>query len=456
MTKLAFLSIKIISVIALLPFFEPIYAQSFKPSFNTFLSDPVLHHATVSCALVDVASGEVVFEHEGQKTVLPASSQKLFTTLAALEHWGEEHRFRTQVWSADGSVYLDTGGDPTFGSDRFWESKSEIEEIIRKLKESGITAIDTFFVRNEVFSDMPFAGTVPVEDVGNYYGGGIPSFSFQENIYKLHLQSSSQVGGEVTVLRTEPELPFLEFDCQVKSSNNNRDNAYIYSFPGSKTALISGTIPAGRSDFEIKGYMPNPVAVFGEAFMEAAKKAGISVKAVKSIPFGNRSFDEPLFVLESPKLADIVAEIHDHSLNPYTDFLFKRLGEEMVGDASFSGGQIAVKGFWNGRGVDMNGVRLADGSGLSRANGITTVALAQVLSWFAGNHPGKTLGELKPFGKFARAKSGYMEGVRSYAGVATHNGRQVSFSIVVNNYDCSPTAMRLKMEKLFDGWFGGR
>ncbi|MFZ6051557.1 D-alanyl-D-alanine carboxypeptidase/D-alanyl-D-alanine endopeptidase [Halocola ammonii] len=428
-------------------------AQS-QPAFNSFLSDPVLHHATVSCALVDVASGEVVFEHESEKTILPASSQKLFTTLAALELWGDEHRFPTEVWRKGNSVYLDTAGDPTFGSDRFAESRTDIEELVSKLKENGITEIDTLFVRNDVFTDMPFAGTVPVEDVGNYYGGGVRSFSYLENIYKLHLQSSSQVGGEVKVLRTEPELPFLEFDCQVKSADNNRDNAYIYSFPNSKSALISGTIPAGRVGFEIKGYMPNPVAVFGEAFKKEAQKEGIAVGVVKARDFGKEDFGATIFTMTSPQLLDMVAEIHDHSLNSYTDFIFKRLGEEIVGDASFAGGQKAVNGFWTERGVDMNGVRLADGSGLSRANGITTEALAKVLSWFARNHPGSTLDELKPFGKFARAKSGYMEGVRSYAGTATHNGRQVSFAIVVNNYNCSPTAMRLKMQKLFDEFFG--
>ncbi|MFN7014551.1 MAG: D-alanyl-D-alanine carboxypeptidase, partial [Bacteroidia bacterium] len=48
------------------------------------------------------------------------------------------------------------------------------------------------------------------------------------------------------------------------------------------------------------------------------------------------------------------------------------------------------------------------------------------------------------------AKSGYMTRVRSYAGyVTTLKGEEIAFAVIVNNYNCSPSEMKAKLEKLF-------
>ena len=109
---------------------------------------------------------------------------------------------------------------------------------------------------------------------------------------------------------------------------------------------------------------------------------------------------------------------------------------------------------------------MADGCGLSRFNVINTKQLSQILrvitkdsslyKRFSNSLPiaGKSgsLGRLCK-GTLAennlRAKSGYMTRVRSYAGYVTNKkGRLLSFAIIVNNYDCTPTVMKDKMEKL--------
>ena len=47
------------------------------------------------------------------------------------------------------------------------------------------------------------------------------------------------------------------------------------------------------------------------------------------------------------------------------------------------------------------------------------------------------------------AKSGSIKNVRAYAGyVKTQSGREVAFSLMINNYNGSSTNTRRKMEKL--------
>jgi D-alanyl-D-alanine carboxypeptidase/D-alanyl-D-alanine-endopeptidase (penicillin-binding protein 4) len=108
---------------------------------------------------------------------------------------------------------------------------------------------------------------------------------------------------------------------------------------------------------------------------------------------------------------------------------------------------------------------MVDGSGLSRANTITTKIQATVLSKiyrdslmypsFNGCLPvaGKN-GSMTSLcrGTFAennlRAKTGYINRARGYCGyVKTKSGKELAFSVLFNNYDCSAKEMKLKIEK---------
>jgi len=47
------------------------------------------------------------------------------------------------------------------------------------------------------------------------------------------------------------------------------------------------------------------------------------------------------------------------------------------------------------------------------------------------------------------AKSGYMNRARGYSGyIRNRKGELLCFSLLANNYDCSPTEMKKKLEKL--------
>lgn len=106
-----------------------------------------------------------------------------------------------------------------------------------------------------------------------------------------------------------------------------------------------------------------------------------------------------------------------------------------------------------------------DGSGLSRSNLVTTKQQAMILykiskmPWF-----GEFDSSLPVAGKEGsmsslckgtcaennmRAKTGYINRARGYAGyVKTKSGRNVCFSILANNYTCTPTEMKKKLEKV--------
>ncbi|MGB4400109.1 MAG: D-alanyl-D-alanine carboxypeptidase, partial [Daejeonella sp.] len=93
-------------------------------------------------------------------------------------------------------------------------------------------------------------------------------------------------------------------------------------------------------------------------------------------------------------------------------------------------------------------MNIYDGSGLSPANRITTMAMAQILQsvkrepWFSSFY------ESLPVYNNMRMKSGSISDVIAYTGYQTSSGgAPLVFSIMMNNYSGSSSTAR---QKLFD------
>jgi len=126
----------------------------------------------------------------------------------------------------------------------------------------------------------------------------------------------------------------------------------------------------------------------------------------------------------------------------------------------------SVLSFWARKGIDTQGMSVYDGSGLSQYNAITPRQVVYLLKYmklesnyfdiFYNSIPvaGKT-GTLKHMfsGSIAegklRAKSGTVSRVKAYAGyVTSKSGREIAFSMVVNNFSCKSSETREKLEQL--------
>ncbi|NNE28120.1 MAG: hypothetical protein HKN16_00685, partial [Saprospiraceae bacterium] len=112
--------------------------------------------------------------------------------------------------------------------------------------------------------------------------------------------------------------------------------------------------------------------------------------------------------------------------------------------------------------ISIDNLSLQDGSGLAPQNRITALALAQVVKHglsipgFRESLPrGKTSGSARylfrgmPNGDQIWVKSGYIQNVRTYSGLAkTSSGKEVTFCFMLNNFSCSQGEARKLLEKL--------
>jgi serine-type D-Ala-D-Ala carboxypeptidase/endopeptidase (penicillin-binding protein 4) len=121
----------------------------------------------------------------------------------------------------------------------------------------------------------------------------------------------------------------------------------------------------------------NPALAAALLFRDALRRAGV---AVGGAGVGDEHGDEvPLAAVDSPPLAEIVRYMDRHSDNFTAELVLKQLGavENEVGTSA--AGSAYARRVLAEAGVPLAGVRLADGSGLSLLDRLTTRALAAIL-----------------------------------------------------------------------------
>ena len=156
---------------------------------------------------------------------------------------------------------------------------------------------------------------------------------------------------------------------------------------------------------------------------------------------------------------------NQNSLNWLANKLCKKVGEEKYQKRDFECGCRAVTEFWENKGLDVKGLKMYDGSGLSKDNSITPKFLTDVLfymmtspynyifynslplSGISGTLRHYTIGT--PAEGMIRAKTGTVNGVKSFAGyVNTLSGKKLIFAIIVNNVTCRAKILKKKLENV--------
>lgn len=450
---------------------------------DAFASHPDLAGAKISISVIDIPGNRLVASYRPSDLLTPASSLKTLTTATALIVLGKDYRFPTEL-QYDGSIdlagvlhgnlYIKGFGDPTLGSDQMEEAftlEMVMDEFLQAVRRAGIRQIEGCVIGDDsYFSAPPAPATWKEEDVGNYYGAGVWALNIHENLFYLPFKQSSRLGSTPAILDVYPPIPNLTFINKVKTAGKGTgDNAYIWGGPYDYSREIDGTIPLGSGTFKVKGSIPDPPLVAAQMLTKTLETAGILVdhgattQDQETSKAGKRT---TLLRLYSPTLDKIIARANTESINLYCEALLKAIGQKKYSQGTWSAGVKAVKEVWDDRSLNLDGMNMVDGSGLSTQNALSSYQLAQLMRKMDKDPNLRTVflaslpvsgesGTLKPLlrGTLAegriRAKTGSMRGVRSYTGYATApDGGYRAFSIIVNGYTCSNSDLWKKTESL--------
>ena len=118
----------------------------------------------------------------------------------------------------------------------------------------------------------------------------------------------------------------------------------------------------------------SPTLHAAAVFTELLRERGV---VIGGQPASGRAPDnaDEVTKIESLPVSELVAEMLTESDNTTAEMLLRNIGKKASGEGTFAGGVAAVKAAAVEAGISMNGVNIADGSGLDRASRATCAAL---------------------------------------------------------------------------------
>jgi len=425
-----------------------------------------MRHATFGFCLAGADSGTIVLGWNAGQTFIPASVLKIVTTGLCLRKLGPGFRYSTRLQYdgavdvldkvLEGNVYIKGSGDPTLGSSNFADCKEDkvLEDWVLAIKKMGIEKIDGAVVGDgDVFDEDQIPSGWAWEDMQSEYAIGSSGLSFRENCYDICLSGRSGI----PEFKIPQQVPGLKLTNHVQFNRSElKDYAYVSGGPYMNERELKGQVKAGNCQLLTQSALPDPAYYCANMLYEILKKNGISVRDSSTTTrrlklSGKKTKKERItfYTTYSPSLDRIVWYTNTVSQNFYTENLLRTLSLYEHGYGSTPGGVNVVRDFMDEQEIDPGGFYMADGSGVSRFDGITPEQLVGLLHAFTRDSMSfkSFYNSLPAFENSIRYKGGYMTRVLSYAGyVTTAGGKRLSFALLANNHSYSVIGMKNELD----------
>jgi serine-type D-Ala-D-Ala carboxypeptidase/endopeptidase (penicillin-binding protein 4) len=456
-------------------------AQTPSVWLKTFEQNKTMKQAALGFQVVEITSGKILTEHQSHLALIPASTLKVVTTSSSLCMLGKNYTYSTKIltkgkWDVktgtiEGDIIIKGNGDPSLQSAYFYKDSNSIcTSWALALKKLGVKTINGTCIGDASSFSKSINPNWIWGDIGNYFGASFNGLSFHDNKFSVFFTSGS-LGTKATVSSIDPN--YVKSPIAILSSvvaKGSEDEAYVYGDPYGFIKDISGNIPPNKTNYEVEAALPDPALLCAETFAKALKKENMVIDEKKcQSTYQKNTNDSTVTLTElhthtSPSLERMVYFTNTRSNNHYAESFLATLGK-----GNTNSGIAAVKNYWDKRGLDASELFMVDGSGLSRANTVTANVLTQLLAKMARDSvnyksfynslpiAGKN-GSMTNIGKGTfiennmRAKTGYINRVRTYCGyVKTKSGKELAFSILLNNYSCSAKEAKQVLEDFMIG-----
>ncbi len=448
---------------------------SLQAKIRVALQRPELRRGHIGVKIVSLDTGKTVYEQNSEKYFMPASNMKVFTVAAAIEKLSPNYKFVTSVYApampdANGVIKGDLTiygrGDVSY-STMFSENDyyKGIDNLVEKIIQAGVKRIEGNLIGDaSYFRGFYIPRSWEWDDLQGYYGAGLSALPFNDNT--VNLRVSSAANGAPCNVQVLPENTVILVLNYCKTGGAKRDLRVVKKLD-QDVIEISGTMPAGDTDYTGRIAVSNSAALFINLLRQRLEQKGITIAGQNNVintPASQENNRIEIAKLESTPLSIIAQKTMKPSQNLYTETLLWTLGEEK-GDknnttkTSADKGAEVVQKFLEEIGVAPDGIMQMDGSGLSRHNLATPEAVVQVyqymrkspyaIAWDASLTVGGVDGTLRNRFKGTsaeanvRGKTGTINQVSSLSGyLMSASGEKIVFSIIVNGVN--PTSLRVK------------
>ncbi len=367
---------------------------------NEELDHPTLYGAVMSVR-IDDDRGKTLYARGSEQRLVPASTTKWVTAVAAADQLGLDHRFVTTVKVAGelvddtlyGDIYWVGDGDPSLGEE---DPDEVLDHIARVMGGTGIRrVVGGVVIDHSIVVDPPLGRGWMWDDV---------PFGFSAPYSGLNL-------------------------------GHNLGHRAFYGVEGCETVDDRRGAP-----------LIDPPTCFG-ALLER-RLASVGIRTTEAPRAGEVPLDATEFVrFESPPLSELLNFMLLDSDNLYAECIARALDPD---DArTISGAAETIEALFDRARLPPSFFELADGSGLSRYSLVSADTLVALTAWAIDQPWGPDLLDLMPIAGVCGtmenrcvgtpaegrvwAKTGSMSGVRNLVGVVQDaKDRNLVFAILFN------------------------
>lgn len=406
-----------------------------------WLQRPELQQSLVGMEIMDIPSGRVLFQSNGRKRFVCASTAKVFTTACAYELLGGDYHYQTAMYGygeirgghLTGPMVVIPTQDPSFTTDSLRNMVSAVASKVKNIDGNvyvgQIPGGGDFFATEWLVQDFGQDWMPPSSDLVIDRNCGL--LADLGRGYKLTTAGSDAEWMSLTrsLLRGPWSSAWVQF--------NKSNSSVVFHRPDGP--LQNPPVVANPTDYNTA------------ILRTLLRNAGIKVGGSNASAVGS-----PIVLAQdsSPPLSKIVQFTLANSDNLYAQQLLRSVGALPTNNSKLDNASLEDRGLarllsWlsTSCGVAGNEAILFDGCGLSRKDAVTPHALNLVLRHMAGpSGTGPYLDLLKheegnP--RSFRYKTGAMDSVRSITGISrTSTGQPLAITIIINDH--TPSVRELK------------
>ncbi len=418
--------------------------------------------ARAGACVIDLAAKRIIFSHGADTPLTPASTMKLFAMSAAVAELGSSFAFETTLATDGVNLIVIGDGDPGFGDEKLHKARGEAitAPFVRwaeALKRRGAMTFPGELVIDEsIFDDQRLHPTWERADLDNWYAAPVGGLNLNDNCLDIAVSPAKQRNAPALV-SIEPRTSLAHIVNRCVSGGKGQPVLHhtFDSFDYVLSGRCSKAVSLGSFSF------PDPGLLFADSLRGVLQRQGITVRGPtqrQRLRGADGALSPGLTVIEQQRtpLTDVLSRAGKDSQNLFAECLLKRAGyawskrhAQPNPQGTWQHGAHAIHDMLGFAGIDMEGLRVADGSGLSRQNSCTARQLASLLAWANGQPIGRVLHDslatagvdgslrkrLKDVGARVHAKTGTMRGIRALAGyVDADAGPRYAFAVIFNGY----------------------
>jgi serine-type D-Ala-D-Ala carboxypeptidase/endopeptidase (penicillin-binding protein 4) len=450
----------------------PYSLDDLRRDLASHVSQPHLAGALFAVHVVSLETGDVLFSHDAERRMSPASNCKLYVGAWALDSLGGDYRIDTPLLATSapektgvlrGHLVVRGTGDPSWRSaDRSPEGFLRLlDPLVNAVASAGVTRIEGDVIADATALRLPLHGAGwTVDDLNHDYGAEVSSLTLESNYADLRASPAAAVGEPCVLELVQPHTGLHVVNRTATLPPDARARLEVRRQPGEAAVHVWGGVPLGAKPEITDVSVPRPAAWVAAALRDALVRHGIRVSGrARSI----RWPEEPVGLekavslarIASPPLRQLVKDFMKPSQNLETNLVFAHLGERSrtaETSAWTTSEELAVEGlaaFLARCGIDAGDVRFEDGSGLSRNNLATARATVRLLQFMDSHAEAEAFRDSLPVAGVdgtlrtrmrgtpaegrVLAKTGTLRWASSLSGyVTTAAGERLAFSAMLN------------------------